>query len=105
MIQGVSLRIVGLSNGTNAMVIQYAFVTLSRAQAIVGFPGLISFVAARVRAGMDENAATAALRAMIRGRRVVAAWRSRPLPCPSSSRSRTCQTSCSNQYQECWNLP
>ena len=61
-IQGVDLRIVGLSSGTNAMVIQYAFVTLGRAQAFVGFPGLISFVAARIRAGADEGAVIAALR-------------------------------------------
>jgi putative ABC transport system permease protein len=61
-IQGVDLRIVGLSSGTNAMVIQYVFVTLSRAQAIVGFPGLISFVAARVRAGQGKGAAIEALR-------------------------------------------
>jgi putative ABC transport system permease protein len=61
-IQGADLRIVGLSSGTNAMVIQYAFVTLSRAQATVGFPGLISFVAARVRPGLGEGAAIEALR-------------------------------------------
>jgi putative ABC transport system permease protein len=61
-IQGVDLRIVGLSSGTNAMVIQYAFVTLSRAQAVVGFPGLISFVAARMKAGADKGAAIEALR-------------------------------------------
>jgi ABC-type antimicrobial peptide transport system permease subunit len=61
-VQRVDLRIVGLSNGTNAMVIQYAFVTLSRAQAIAGFPGLISFVAVRVKADADKRAAIEALR-------------------------------------------
>ena len=61
-ISGVDLRIVGLSSGTNAMVVQYAFVTLTRAQAIVGFPGLISFVAAKVRAGVEKEAAIEALR-------------------------------------------
>jgi len=61
-IQGADLRIVGLSSGTNAMVIQYAFVTLRRAQAFVGFPGLISFVAARFRSGVDKGAAIEALR-------------------------------------------
>jgi ABC-type antimicrobial peptide transport system permease subunit len=61
-IQGVDLRIVGLSSGTNAMVIQYAFVTLSRAQSIVGFPGLISYLPARVKAGVDTRAAIEALR-------------------------------------------
>ena len=61
-IQGVDLRIVGLSSGTNAMVIQYAFVTLSRAQAVLGVPGLISFVAARMKADADKGAAIEALR-------------------------------------------
>jgi putative ABC transport system permease protein len=58
----VDLQIVGLSSGTNAMVVQYAFVTLSRAQAIIGFPGLITLVAARVRAGVEKGAAIEALR-------------------------------------------
>jgi ABC-type antimicrobial peptide transport system permease subunit len=61
-IHGMDLQIVGVSNGTNAMVVQYAFVTLSRAQAIVSFPGLISFVAARIKAGVDKGAAIEALR-------------------------------------------
>jgi putative ABC transport system permease protein len=41
-LRGESLRVVGLSSGTNAFVIQYAFVTLSRAQKLSGFPGLVS---------------------------------------------------------------
>jgi putative ABC transport system permease protein len=61
-ILGVDLRIVGVSSGTNAMVIQYAFVTLSRAQTILGFPGLISYLPARVKAGMDKETALKALR-------------------------------------------
>jgi putative ABC transport system permease protein len=61
-VHSVDLRIVGLSSGTNAMVVQYAFVTLSQAQALVGFPGLISFIAARMKAGEDNGAIINALR-------------------------------------------
>ena len=41
-LRGESLTVVGLSSGTNAFVIQYAFVTISRAQKLSGFPGLVS---------------------------------------------------------------
>lgn len=37
-----SLRVVGLSRGTNMFVIQYAFVTLRRAQLQIGYPGLVT---------------------------------------------------------------
>lgn len=39
---GHSLRVVGVSTGTNAFVIQYAFVTLPLAQKVMGFPGIVS---------------------------------------------------------------
>lgn len=41
-LRGGSLRVVGLSRGTNAFVIQFAFVTLRRAQVLAGYPGLVS---------------------------------------------------------------
>jgi putative ABC transport system permease protein len=41
-IQGRNLRVVGLSAGTNAFVIQYAFVTLDCARLLLGFPGIVS---------------------------------------------------------------
>jgi ABC-type antimicrobial peptide transport system permease subunit len=41
-LRGESLVVVGLSSGTNAFVIQYAFVTISRAQKLSGFPSLVS---------------------------------------------------------------
>jgi putative ABC transport system permease protein len=41
-LQGRALKVVGISTGTNAFVIQYAFVTLALAQKIVGFPGIVS---------------------------------------------------------------
>lgn len=42
VIQDDTLRVVGLSDGTNALVITYAFVTLRRAQALIGFPHLVT---------------------------------------------------------------
>lgn len=41
-IQDERLQIVGLSSGTNAFVIQYAFVRLITARAIFGFPGIVT---------------------------------------------------------------
>ena len=38
-----TLRVVGLSGGTNAFVVQYGFVTLARARALVGYPTIVSF--------------------------------------------------------------
>ena len=50
-IQDDSLRVVGLSAGTNAFVIQYGFVTLSRAQSLTGFPSIVSLYLVRLRPG------------------------------------------------------
>jgi putative ABC transport system permease protein len=46
-----SLTVTGLSSGTNMGVYQYAFVTLKRAQSLIGFPGLVSFFQVRVNEG------------------------------------------------------
>jgi putative ABC transport system permease protein len=62
-IQDAELKIVGLSTGTNAMVIQYAFVTLRRAQAFIGLPGLLSFAPLRFKEGVDPESASASLEA------------------------------------------
>jgi len=43
------LRIVGFSGGTNAFVIQYAFVTLKRAQSLISFKGLVSCMLVTVK--------------------------------------------------------
>ncbi len=59
-IRGDSLTVVGLSSGTNAFVIQYAFVSLARAQKLSGFPGLVSCYLVSASPG------TAALRARIK---------------------------------------
>lgn len=39
-LQGHSLKVVGISTGTNAFVIQYAFVTLEFARQLIGFPDM-----------------------------------------------------------------
>jgi len=41
-IQKYLLEVVGISTGTNAFVIQYAFVTLRLAQEMIGFPGILT---------------------------------------------------------------
>jgi putative ABC transport system permease protein len=41
-IQEDTLTVVGISEGTNAFVIQYAFVTLHHAQTLIGFPNLVT---------------------------------------------------------------
>jgi len=51
-IQKHSLEIVGISTGTNAFVIQYAFVTLRFAQKMMGFPGIVTCCLVKVK---DRN--------------------------------------------------
>ena len=41
-VQDHLMRVVGISAGTNAFVIQYAFVTLSRAQSLIAFPSIVT---------------------------------------------------------------
>ena len=50
-IQDDTLRIVGLSTGTNAFVIQYAFVSLRRGQSLAGIPSIVTCFLVRVKEG------------------------------------------------------
>ena len=50
-----TLTVVGLSAGTNMFVIQYAFVTLEQAQAIAGYPNMVSCFQVRTAAGADPG--------------------------------------------------
>jgi putative ABC transport system permease protein len=50
-----TLKVVGLSAGTNMFVIQYAFVTLKKAQTIAGFPSIVSCYLVKVEQGMNPN--------------------------------------------------
>ena len=52
-IQDRRLTVVGLSAGTNAFVIQYAFITLRLARGLIGFPGLATCFLVKVKAGAD----------------------------------------------------
>jgi len=52
-IQDDTLQIVGISAGTNAFVIQYAFVTLHRAQSLIGFPNIVTCYLVKARQGKD----------------------------------------------------
>jgi len=51
IIQGDSLTVVGLSRHTNAFVIQYAFVTLTFLQRLIGFPNMVSCFVLRLQPG------------------------------------------------------
>jgi ABC-type antimicrobial peptide transport system permease subunit len=55
-IQDDTLYVVGICSGTNAFVIQYAFVTLKRAQEVIGFPNLVTsyLVNLKSTANIDE---------------------------------------------------
>jgi putative ABC transport system permease protein len=48
-IQNDTLRVVGIGQGTNMFVIQYAFVTLARAQRVAGLPFIVSCYQVEVR--------------------------------------------------------
>lgn len=51
------LTLVGKSSGTNALVIQYAFVTLSCAQKLIGFPGIVTCFALKLNDGIPTKEA------------------------------------------------
>jgi len=61
------LKVVGLSTGTNAFVIQYAFVSLTRAQDLIGVPGLVTAYLVRVDEGYDSPDVAAAIAEAIPG--------------------------------------
>jgi len=59
-IQDDTLIVAGLSCGTNAMVIQYAFVTLKKARDLIGFPSLVTCFMVQVQKGQEiEEISTA----------------------------------------------
>jgi putative ABC transport system permease protein len=63
VVQDDTLRVVGISTGTNAFVIQYAFVTLRRARQIVGVPSIATCFLVTT----EEHADAAAVAGTIRG--------------------------------------
>ena len=60
-VQDDSLRVSGLSAGTNAFVIQYGFVTLSRAHALLGFPSIVSLYIVNVLPGATRDSVRRAI--------------------------------------------
>jgi putative ABC transport system permease protein len=48
-----TMIVTGLSSGTNMGVYQYAFVSLKKAQSLIGFPGVVSYFEVKVEKGTD----------------------------------------------------
>ena len=48
-----TLTVTGLSTGTNMGVYQYAFITLKKAQSLIGLPGIVSFFQVMIEEGSD----------------------------------------------------
>jgi putative ABC transport system permease protein len=53
-IQDDTLKVVGISSKTNAFVTQYAFVTLRRAQSLIGFPNIVTCYLVTSEKGTDN---------------------------------------------------
>lgn len=62
-----TLTVTGLSSGTNAFVIQYAFTTLAEAQSLLGFPGIVTCYLIKIKDGRDVNKTANELQALING--------------------------------------
>ena len=62
-IQNDTLHVAGLSAGTNMFVIQYAFVSLQKAQAISGFPNIVSCFQVKAEPNSDLLRAADGIRA------------------------------------------
>jgi putative ABC transport system permease protein len=61
-VKGETLEVVGLSNGTNMFVIQYAFVTLNRARRLAGMDKIVSAFQVRLKRGAGPGAVRTAIR-------------------------------------------
>jgi len=64
-IRNQHLSVVGISTGTNAFVVQYAFVNLATAQRLVGVPGLATAYLVRLSHGASREAVAPAIRAAL----------------------------------------
>lgn len=62
-----TLIVTGLSTGTNAFVIQYAFTTLSEAQSLLGFPGIVTCYLVKTKTGIDNDKTANELQSLISG--------------------------------------
>lgn len=62
-----TLTVTGISSGTNAFVIQYAFTTLTEAQSLLGVPDIVTCYLIRTRNGSDDARISDELESRIEG--------------------------------------
>ncbi len=67
LVQSFPLRVVGISTGTNALVIQYAFVTLPRAHALIGFTNIVTCYLVELKANESRPQAAGDIKRMLPG--------------------------------------
>lgn len=65
-------RVSGISRGTNSILTQFAFITLDDARALLGFPGVASYLLVRGREGVPRDTLLAHLRSRAPRQEVVA---------------------------------
>lgn len=70
LMQGRRFRVVGLSEGTNAVMTQFAFVGLDDARALLGIPQLASFFLVRAKAEVSADSLVARLEGRLPGTNV-----------------------------------
>jgi putative ABC transport system permease protein len=66
-IRDVTLKIVGLSEGTNMFVIQYGFVSLKTAQAVIGLEGIVSCYLVNIKESQNVHNVAEVIRQEIPG--------------------------------------
>jgi putative ABC transport system permease protein len=62
-----TLTVTGLSSGTNMGVYQYAFITLRKAQSLIGLPGIVSFFQVRIEEGSDPRKISELIKSSVNG--------------------------------------
>lgn len=67
VITGDTLTVTGLSSGTNAFVIQYAFTTLDNARSLLGLQDIVTCYLVKAKDGTDSRGLSESLRSKISG--------------------------------------
>jgi ABC-type antimicrobial peptide transport system permease subunit len=62
-----TLNVVGISGGTNAFVIQFAFTTLKEAQSLLGFPNVVTCFLVKLKQGKDSFQTAEEIRSSVKG--------------------------------------
>jgi len=73
-IQDSTMKVVGISTGTNAFVIQYAFVTLQCAQSLTGMPNMVTCYLIRVKESRNVSRVVEEIREELPGVEVYDHW-------------------------------